>query len=498
MKTQVLQLEHFDDVASVCDKIHWSKSPRVLLVWPVGKKELLSRLDLVVIYREGIKTGVQIALVSRNAEVKRNARNLDIPVFATVIRAQRAPWRRSRKIWHPIRSTGTRDGLTRESLESRRQSISTGLQPLAIRLTFFSLGILAVIALVFLFLPSATITLQMSSQEQQLDLQLTADPNVQTANLSLEIPAQSTSIIVEGKQEKASSGSTAVPDKTAGGSVQFINLTSQDIEIPIGTFVSTASTPPIRFRTLESVTIPALATESDEVAIEAVVPGVEGNLPTGEIQVIENELGTLASVSNPEPTTGGTQIDFPSPTTMDYDNLRKDLMISLQEQAAELMKASIPAEAVLVPETLNMDKILEEKYSPEVGSPGDNVTLSMHAQYTAFYIRLSDSVAAAKIALDAALPQGFSAKEDDIEILPLQEPVYEHNKITWQVSVARRIYKDYEEQQIVRQIAGEKVQSAANTLKQEFDLEQDPAIQVFPAWWPLLPFAAFRIGVIEQ
>jgi hypothetical protein len=498
MKTQVLQLEHFDDVASVCDKIHWTKSPRVLLVWPAGEKELLTRLDLVMIYREGIKIGVQLALVSRHPDVKRNARNLDIPIYPSVIRAQRAPWRRSRKIWHAIRSANTRDALTRAALESQRRPVSTAFGPIFPRLAVFSIGILAVILLILFFFPSATIYFQIPSQRQQLDLQLTANSEVTSANLSLEIPALSTSVIVERQQEVTSSGQTAVADEAARGRVQFTNLTSQELEIPAGTVVSTAAASPTRFRTLENVTIPALERQSDEVAIEALLPGDGGNVQAGEIRVIENELGTLAGVQNLEPTSGGTENEVPSPTSMDYSNLQDEMLSSLEVQAAELMTGGIPTGSKLVSETIRMDEMVEVTYSPDIGTPGDTATLSIRAKYTALYILQSDVNAAAQIAMDAALPAGFSARDGDIEITPLNEPYLDNGRITWNISVTRRIYKDFDQQQLVKQIAGEKVKTAAEILKQDYGLAQEPTIQVFPAWWPRVPFTAFRIAVVEQ
>lgn len=51
MKTHIIQLERYDDVTSVADKIAGSRANRVLLVWPRRGRVLARPLDLVLIQR---------------------------------------------------------------------------------------------------------------------------------------------------------------------------------------------------------------------------------------------------------------------------------------------------------------------------------------------------------------------------------------------------------------------------------------------------------------
>jgi len=51
VKTQIIQLEEHDDTISVKDKMDWSQTPRVLLVWPERGKVFRNRIDLVLLDR---------------------------------------------------------------------------------------------------------------------------------------------------------------------------------------------------------------------------------------------------------------------------------------------------------------------------------------------------------------------------------------------------------------------------------------------------------------
>ncbi len=94
MKTQIIQLEAHDDAISVRDKMGWSQAGRVVLVWPTRGRLLNHRLDLVLILRHSQSLGVQIALVTKDPEVRFQARSLGIPIYKTVRQAQAARWRR--------------------------------------------------------------------------------------------------------------------------------------------------------------------------------------------------------------------------------------------------------------------------------------------------------------------------------------------------------------------------------------------------------------------
>ena len=93
MKTQIIQLEAYDDTVSVRDKMGWGQTSRILLVWPAQGRPLDRRLDLVLLLRHSLALGAQLGLVTQDSQVRLTALELSIPVFKNLRQAQTGRWR---------------------------------------------------------------------------------------------------------------------------------------------------------------------------------------------------------------------------------------------------------------------------------------------------------------------------------------------------------------------------------------------------------------------
>src|ERR1700733_180183 len=96
MKLQIIQLEPYDDVISVRDRLSFVKTERVLLVWPRTSTILKRKLDLVLIQREAARRGARLALVTQDLDVIEYATELNISTFDTVNASNKAKWKRPR------------------------------------------------------------------------------------------------------------------------------------------------------------------------------------------------------------------------------------------------------------------------------------------------------------------------------------------------------------------------------------------------------------------
>jgi hypothetical protein len=172
MKTQVIQLVPHDDVTSVRDKMAWAKTPRILLVFPHHSRILSRTLDLRLLRRHAATLGAQLAIVTRSGDLRRIAQAVGIPAFNTVASAQRKTWEGQPLAEKPRRRTRPPD------LRQMRHAAFPGEAHwrtlLGFRLLFFLLGILAVLALLFLFVPSATIQLSPETKIQSLTIPVSA------------------------------------------------------------------------------------------------------------------------------------------------------------------------------------------------------------------------------------------------------------------------------------------------------------------------------------
>ncbi|HEX9027584.1 MAG TPA: hypothetical protein VF823_00330, partial [Anaerolineales bacterium] len=321
MKTHILRLDQHDDMISARDKMGWGQAGRILLVWPEQGRVLTRRLDLALLQRRSAELGAQLALVTRDREVRFFANQLGIPVFKNLRRAQHAHWRLSRRQRldlqrreeHLRGEWGQEEQETLKKGETPAQDIPHNhrrgralRRPLApqsqpspgVRLAFFTLGVLALLSLAAALAPSAEVALQPRTQYQEITLQTRADTNLTGIEITGAVPAHSEIVVVEGRDTMRVSGSIQIPDQAAVGSVQFTNLTEQAVTVPKGSVVLAIGQPAIRFATLQEGTVLSGPGQTLMLPVIALTLGSQGNLPVEAISAVEGSpLGTQVMVT---------------------------------------------------------------------------------------------------------------------------------------------------------------------------------------------------------
>jgi hypothetical protein len=253
-----------------------SQTGRILLVWPNRGRLLTRRLDLQLLQRRCTELGAQLALVTRSSQVRFYAEELGIPVFENRSEAQNARWRTRRRRWRWKR-TGPPPDLEALRAASQPRTSSWQNRP-AVRLGAFALGVLALLALVACLLPGAQLALTPEARTQEIILPVLASAEITVVNLAGELPARPVSVVVEGRDSLAASGTVQVPYKPAVGGVRFTNLTDQPVSIPAGSVVSTLGAQPIRFATDQAGEGPGRAGQKHHPPSTALLPGPDGNL----------------------------------------------------------------------------------------------------------------------------------------------------------------------------------------------------------------------------
>lgn len=491
MKTKIITLESHDDLISVRDKLSWAKTPRILLVWPKYEKVTLRLLDLKVLQRHADSLGAQLGLVTRRANVRRDAESLGIPVFKSAALAQKTPWEppapRTQRIPPPPR----RDlRQMRDEVYEKEPAWRTSLLG---RVVTFTLGVSAVLALAGLFVPNAAVTLHPETRTQSIIIPVNTSPSVNSVSVTGSIPAQVMSVIVDVGQSQTMTREISIPKTKAGGVVQFKNLTTNEIEIPAGTVIATDSV--IRFVTLNNAMLAAGVGEIVEVRIEAMSAGSHGNVEIDEIQVVEGALGLSMAVTNPEPTTGGTDARAVGATEDDRLKLRAVVLSELRSLAEAQLRAQLGADDLLLLDTLQVNEILREEFSPPPGESGRTLTLTMQAEFTAHVIAASDLSQLASTTLGASIPQGFSPL-DELTFSPRTDPVTDEFGMThFELEVRQTAVRELDAFRIFSLIRGHEPQAAKSELMSAFPLREEPQIVITPSWWKWLPLIPFNISV---
>ncbi|MGB7874348.1 MAG: hypothetical protein WBL25_08175, partial [Anaerolineales bacterium] len=209
MKTQLIPLESHDDLISVRDRMSWAKTPRILLVWPKSERIALRPLDLKVLQRHAAALGGQLGLVTRHRNIRREAQAQGIPVFNSTGQAQRKPWperdlHRKRVRRHP------RQNLRETRRQVRAKEEAWRSHPVT-RISFFSFGVLAVLAMASLFVPRAQVIVTPETDVQSVTLPILADPSLDSVFITGSIPSHELQVVVDGEAEASATGRVPVP-----------------------------------------------------------------------------------------------------------------------------------------------------------------------------------------------------------------------------------------------------------------------------------------------
>ena len=496
MKTQIIQLEVHDDTISVRDKMDWSQSPRILLVWPDRGKVFRNRLDLVLLERYCSSRGSQLALLTTDIDVIYQAEEAGIPIFQSRNAAQLQPWRKSfREFKRKEISQKAGDPRDFHFFEKTDSKIKV-TYPTWGRILIFTIGVLAVLAIAGLLLPSAMITLHEEGITKKLVVPIKADSDIDDVNISGIIPARKLILFAEGEKSRSASGSIAIPDKFATGEVIFTNLSETSITIPENSILSSSKDKPILFVTSESGRIPQGYGEQIIVEVRALEGGSTGNVDAGQIDRINQSFGADLTVTNPASITGGTDIDVTAPTQIDRTFLNSSLMIELEQNALKDFQDLLSEGDVLFSSSLDVIDIEKENSIPEPGFAGDTLTISKRIQFGIWYAASQDINFLANEIVNAQYREGnFEVVSGSLSIDYAQSP---DSMSGLDLNIIWKEKRSIDTVELIQLTLGKNAEDAGVIIQESLDLKETPEISIKPGWWFRLPILPFRINIVDH
>ncbi|MBI5945171.1 MAG: baseplate J/gp47 family protein [Chloroflexi bacterium] len=493
MKTQIITLESHDDLISVRDKFSWAKTPRILIVWPKYEKVVLRLLDLKILQRHADSLGAQLGLVTRRANVRRDAESLGIPVFKSTVAAQRNLWPDSAPRSRRIPKAPRRDlRRIRDHVYRNEAPWRTSLPG---RVIAFTVGVIAVLTVAGLFVPHVSLTLFPESQTQSVVIPLAASQSVDSVSVTGAIPARELSVTVEAQQSLAVTSAISVPKSRSQGIAQFRNLGQTEVKIRAGTVVSTGDKPPVKFATLYDALLEPGLDQIVDVPIEALQSGASGNIDGESISIVEGPLGLSVSVANLNPITGGADSRVTGATEADRDKLRTTVMEILLRDAEVNLLAQIAPADLLLADTLEVLKVAEESFDPAAGQPGKSLTLTMQVEFSARYVSADDLDQLTSAALDTSMPEGFMPN-GAANLKTLTKPSTDEFGVThFELEVTRNLLRQVDTLQVYSIVRGRQLKTVKDELASSLSLRDDPVIELVPRWWPWLPLIPFNISM---
>jgi len=511
-RAEYLQLAPGDDVNSVRDRLSFIRGKRVLLIWPESGTALTRKLDLVLVQREARRRAIQLALVTHDAQVVQHAAELGISTFETIGDSERQRWRRGRTRVFTLRHHKPEDEPDPETLMDVASRVrSNQAKPSSLRLlierTLILLALMgAILAIAYVVMPSASLTLTLARQSLSVQTILTADPDLSEVDVENRlIPATRLRATVQASGTLPTTGQQSLGDRAAMGIVVFSNKTDQPVEIPANTSLSTSAGSPILFKTIAPATLPGGVDQRVEVAIEALPAsaGDSGNVDAGLINTILGPLDAFASVINLTPTAGGETRTFASVTEDDRERLLAIVRAQLQALAYDEMRANLNPSQLIIIETI---RIIEERsdwttYSHNVGDLSESLSLEMRAVVETLMIddRFGRQIIFAQ--LSAQKPANLALRADTFtyERGPVSA-VDPQGQVSFSASGEVLAIGDINAEALRASLAGRPLSEAGLLIVQNANLAPDvaPQIVINPSWLSHMPLLPFRIQVSIQ
>lgn len=510
-KPEFVQLEPGEDVSSVRDRLNFLRGQHVLLIWPEKGTALNRKLDLVLVQREAMRLAIRLALVTHDAEVIRQANELNISTFETIGASERGKWKRGRSRVFTDRFGRPQDDPEPEDLmpvASRVKQPKPKASPLRIvgriillLLLFALTGVVA-----FLLIPNAVVTITPAQERLQAEALIQAQVDPDGVRLDVEngiMPALIARTQIEESASIPVSGSQSLSDTPATGTVVLINKTNNAIAIPGGFLVSTSAGTPILFRTTEGASVPAGIGLQVEVGIQAVdvSAGQVGNVDTGQINtVVDPLLAEQVEVRNITPTSGGSSRAVGIVTETDRNRLIDILRQQIQDRAYTEMLPRLEETQIIIPETIH---IAEERsdwmtFSHDVGEATDQLSLRMRGVVEATVVdeALAKQIAFAR--LSAQIPRGHVVRTETLIYEPITAvDVLPGGSVTFKMVGSGLVVTQVNAGQLQSSLAGRTPEEAIQYLLSEVNLATGtaPQITVNPEWMPRLPLLPLRITI---
>jgi hypothetical protein len=500
-----LQLEPYDDVVSIRDRLTFIKASHVLLMCPPGESALRRKLDLLLVQRHATRLKMRIALITADPDLIEHAADLNISVFPDEQTAQASRWKRPHdKVFTPPRDPDEQAEIVDHVLRQRQPlSPATLRRRRALRWIVFAALIASLAFSFFLLVPSATVTITPASRQVYENVSIVADPALTDIDIeNRQMPASVVPLQVTSHVTVQTSGKETAGMSRAQGLVTFTNDSDQPVLIPLGTVVTTSGTYPVRFATLIETTLPAGNAASIQVPIQALPEhaGVIGNVNPGAINRIEAGFADSVTVTNPNATYGGAVQEVHMVTAEDHDRLLVLGRQQLLQNARDELLHYLSGDQFLVPGSIT---IITERpewtiYSAVVGDVAESVSLSLRANVQGVVV---DEAQARQVAFSALAPHIQPGLEIDPgamvftrgDILDLDPG----GRVTFLMVVKGNIAVSIDKNDVRDRMVGVSVGEAFDRLERDLllDPERPPRITTYPPWYHRMPVLPVRIDV---
>ena len=425
----------------------------------------------------------RMSVVSSDPRARSIAASVHVPAYASLSSLEREELDPTEKLGAPRRAALA-------SVAARRRAPSLGSPARAIGIGASILG--AVALLLMIVVPSAAVTVAPSS------IPMPGATFTIRAGPGGDVPAQPLSASITTKVTGTATGSRNEEVK-ATGTVHLTNQTTDDLTIPKGTVVQTSTGGDrIQFATTETKNLPrsvivfvTVVPGTADIAVEAVVGGVTGNVGANRIVISNNGR---YQVTNPAATTGGDTKKIPVVLAEDYTvaTVKGNVDRALADEANNQKlrwKSQLAGDAVVYVGTASLTS--QGGLTDVVGKEVATFDVPVTATVQGFAAAGDQPTKAALERYRTMTSPGNVLDERTAQFNALATVA--DNGVTWKITASGTQSPQLDSARIRGALAG-RTPAEAKTLLAAQGL-QVTDIRISPTWWPRMPLLDARIGV---
>jgi hypothetical protein len=478
---RTLELAPNENIASILLKVERVAGQDVTIVAPAGMRVLRNPVSMRLLERKAEDLGIGVTVISEDDQARQLCLRSGFSCYATLDGAAHDDGRGPRRFDTPLPRFGQ---LTRVSAAA----------------ALCLLGLIVFVA--YFVLPAASITISPVASDIAIDVAVTADPNVTSADGgSGKIPAHVVFGEAEGSSSVNATGQRDVPNQPARGTVTFTNLTNQAVTVPKSTVLLAGST---AFFTLQDTPLlPSISIGGTDVpgsglaSVQAADPGDKGNVPVGAITSVQGPLSSKVSVINRMALTGGSNKKAGYLSADDQGKAKQALLDQLRQAASARITEQIARNETFLPSpnTAGDGAIEELTYEESPEQVVSQTKLHMKVMLRGLTFQGDDVNQVVAERMDDAVRQRGAGAQLLDEPLAIQPPVVVSNDggtVRLQVHAAGRMVSSLDARQLADRVRGQSETGAEATLRTVPGVGSAD-VQLWPVWARKVPSFSWRI-----
>ena len=495
------------------------RNRRIALELPEGWLELNNVARMRLLQRQAQIQHNEIALITREPATRTAAKQVGVPVFSRAEQAANDRWRMKPLLplidprqpdaglpepppWRRQEIVARQSMPTQRQARQRRISSETAYRkptPVWMRIAGNAImGLLIVAALAgftYYVLPAATITLKPGRLPLQTDLAMTAVAGLEAADVQqAQLPARLVKVELVEQGAVPATGTSQKASGRAVGEVVFSNLSSAPVTIPVNTLVSTSSGTPVQFRTLQEVRVEGGVGQRVTAPIEAVEPGINGNVRANTINTVVGALRFRLRVNNTNGTGGGGAELVSVVSQQDREQLVAILQDAAESKAYDALLAQLEPGEWLPPESVQTFVVAQsfDQYNDEEAKQLSG-SVRVLAQGLAVNEQEATDVVLTK--LQGQVPERGRLVLDSVRAQRQPQSESTSNSVTFTMTVTADYTTPIDPDEVRAAVAGLAPDAAAQTLQERWLIQGTPEVYLDPAWKGVLPTLPSRIQV---